>query len=218
MKTRFAFTLLVLLISSVATAQNSNSPAFLLDADDTVHVKGGVGGHLAFHIPISNIGDSNAKIGVPFIIPFAAPFMMLGNVIPDPIPSNGVGLIGISYNPTKEGCDTAYLYIPYPSDNQLVIVIIACTEFANAVIQSNATELGVSVSPNPFNSQTSIAIVNASPTMKVTLSDLLGNITILPSHKQIVLDSKTLGLREGKYILRIENDARILARNIIFLK
>ncbi|HET9136404.1 MAG TPA: T9SS type A sorting domain-containing protein [Candidatus Kapabacteria bacterium] len=210
MKTRLIFiAAFLLLLPTILGAQQLSGP-------DTVRCVTGFNGRATIHLAVSNPGADVIQTGIPFIVPFASAFSMFSNAQNNFLP-NEVRQIAILYNPTQAGCDTAYYYLPYSKDSQLVVVMIGCTSSA-AVSESNEISLGVSIYPNPFNSQTIISITNASRQMKVSLTGQIGNTFSLPPDKRIVLDAKELGLADGTYILRIEDGDQVLIKNIILQK
>ncbi|MBS1902295.1 MAG: T9SS type A sorting domain-containing protein [Bacteroidetes bacterium] len=146
-----------------------------------------------------------------------APFTLNG-FFPTLFLGGAVKPLSITFAPTAIGNFSAKVRLYYSRGAMREAVLVAHAVQSTSVPMTHEDELSVSVVPNPFTSQALLTIRNASPSVKVTLTDILGRVTPLPASEQILLDATALGLSKGTYVLRVEDGATVITRNIINLK
>ena len=122
------------------------------------------------------------------------------------------------YTPNHLGRDTTWLTIQYDTSRTLVVVFTGTGISPAFVKTENNSDVGITINPNPFTDQTTVDIPTASPSVKITLTDILGKMISLPISEHLVLSAKQLGLYEGMYVLRVEDRGNIVQKNIIHLK
>jgi hypothetical protein len=126
--------------------------------------------------------------------------------------------INVTFSPTSLGPATARIRFYYSHGSVREAVIVANAVPSSSVAPTSSSSLDVSVVPNPFASQTVVTMRNVSATAKVTLTDLLGRVFVLPTAEKMLIDAAALGLSKGTYVLRVEDGPVNISRTIIHLQ
>ncbi len=127
--------------------------------------------------------------------------------------------VNIKFEATKFGTNTAILFVKMAGSRNSIVsgALEATVGEIGAVESSQSQPLSVTVNPNPFSSSALITIKGNSEPPIVTLTDMLGKITVLPQQTTIYLDPASLGLSAGTYILSVHDKKHSEARTIIRL-
>lgn len=126
--------------------------------------------------------------------------------------------VKIACTPTALGNYTATLRMYY-SHGQVKDVLLRAHIIPFSGVESAPDEsLDVSVVPNPFSVHSVVTVRGASPSLRITLADILGHVTVLPSNEQILLDPSQLGLHQGTYVLRVEDGAKTITRKVVYVR
>jgi hypothetical protein len=202
----------------------TTTPGSLLAFPGTVEINGPPGGHYSSFLELSDtllICDTVTSI---LLSQADSLFSIDSANLPIVLcRDSDHALIIIGYKPrisSFPNYDTASLWVHYKNGgDHIVRVMITGLSFKSSVkpvLTDQSTS--VTISPNPFVEQANIFVTNVSPSSKVTLTDILGKSISLPSAEKITLDAHQLGLSEGIYVLRVEDNGTTITRNIIHLK
>ncbi|HYM20750.1 MAG TPA: glycoside hydrolase family 20 zincin-like fold domain-containing protein [Candidatus Kapabacteria bacterium] len=188
---------------------------------NSVNISGAVGGHYTSMVVLMDTAFVCDTITSIMLSQIDTLFSIKPTTFPIILCGGGDSTLTIYYNPVSPSFpnnDTASLWIHYKNGgDHLVRVVITGFSFKSSVTPMRTSDDLMVVTANPFTEETTLELKNASPTAKITLTDILGNVITLPYSDHIMINAKQLGLHEGIYVLRVQDAGVSILQNIICL-
>lgn len=96
--------------------------------------------------------------------------------------------------------------------------IMRLVSTASGVRPVNTSGLEVTVSPNPFSSQTLISTTSSRTPVSMSLTDVFGHTIRLDPSPQVTLRPQDLGLSSGVYLLSVSDGEQTVTQHIVITR
>ncbi|MBS1903636.1 MAG: PQQ-dependent sugar dehydrogenase [Bacteroidetes bacterium] len=104
------------------------------------------------------------------------------------------------------------------TNNGSVGRIMRLVSVGSGVANKDYSDLSVTVTPNPFSSETLINATSACPIESMSLTDVFGRTLRLEPSSQVTFRSHDFGLSSGVYVLSVSNGKRTVTQHVVITR